>query len=46
MATRKYHKSKRFRKTRSKRQRGGNQEEKDKYLFDAIGSYDYDEVDS
>jgi len=37
MATRKYHKSnKRFRKTRSKRQRGGNQEEKDKYLFDAI----------
>jgi len=25
-----------FRKTRSKKQRGGNQEEKDKYLFDAI----------
>ena len=46
MATRKYHKSKRFRKTRSKRQRGGNQEEKDKYLFDAIGSYDYDEVEN
>ena len=46
MATRKYHKSKRFRKTRSKRQRGGNQEEKDKYLFDAIGIYDYDKVEN
>ena len=34
------------RKTRSKRQRGGNQEEKDKYLFDAIGIYDYDKVEN
>ena len=51
MATRKYHKKtkKPFRKTRSKRQRGGNsetQEEKDKYLFDAIGIYDYDKVEN
>ena len=37
--------NKRFRKTRSKRQRGGNQEEKDKYLFDTIGIYDYDKVE-
>ena len=37
---------KRFRKTRSKRQRGGNQEERDQSLFDAIGSYDYDEVEN
>ena len=37
--------NKRFRKTRSKRQRGGNQEEKDKYIFDAIGIYDYDKVE-
>ena len=41
MATRKYHKkskksNKRFRKTRSKPQRGGNQEELDKQLLDAI----------
>ena len=46
MTTRKYHKSKRFRKTRSKRQRGGNQEEKDTYLFDAIDIYNYDEVEN
>tara|TARA_E500000331_G_scaffold357686_1_gene420379 strand:+ start:3214 stop:3858 length:645 start_codon:yes stop_codon:yes gene_type:complete len=50
MAKRKCHKKtkKPFRKTRSKRQRGGNseaQEEKDKSLFDAIGNYDYDEVE-
>ena len=35
-------------KTRSKRQRGGNpdeQDEKDQYLFDAIGSYNYDKVE-
>ena len=32
-------------KTRSKRQRGENQKEKDKYLFDAIGIYDYDKVE-
>lgn len=41
-------KNSRGRKTRSKRQRGGNseaQEEKDKDLFDAIGNYDYDEVE-
>ena len=45
MATRKYHrKPNKFRKTK-KRQRGGNQEEKDKYLFDAIGIYDYDKVE-
>ena len=37
--------NKRFRKTRSKRQRGGNQKEKDKYIFDAIGIYDYDKVE-
>ena len=35
---------KRFRKTRSKRQRGGNQKEKD--LFDAIGIYDYAKVEN
>jgi len=45
MTTRKYHKSKRFRKTRSKRQRGGNQEEKD-YLFKAIDISDYDKVEN
>ena len=45
MATRKYHrKTKKFRKTK-KRQRGGNQEEKDNYLFEAIGIYDYDKVE-
>jgi len=45
MATRKYHrKTKKFRKTK-KRQRGGNQEEKDKDLFDAIDIYDYDKVE-
>ena len=33
------------RKTRSKRQRGGNQEEKDNYLFDAIDMDDADKVD-
>ena len=45
MATRKYHrKTNKFRKTK-KRQRGGNQEEKDNYLFDAIGIYDYDKVE-
>ena len=45
MATRKYHrKPNKFRKTK-KRQRGGNQEEKDKYLFDTIGIYDYDKVE-
>ena len=42
--------NKRFRKTRSKRQRGGNpeenQEEIDKYLFDAIGLSDYDKVEN
>ena len=40
---------KRFRKTRSTRQRGGNpndQEEKDTYLFGAIGIYDYDKVEN
>ena len=45
MATRKYHrKPNKFRKTK-KRQRGGNQEEKDKDLFDAIDIYDYDKVE-
>ena len=48
MTTRKYHrKPNKFRKTK-KRQRGGNseaQEEKDNYLFDAIGIYDYDKVE-
>jgi ankyrin repeat protein len=51
--TRKSKKSKKSkrkgRKTRSKRQRGGNseaQEEKDKYLFDAIDIYDYDKVEN
>jgi hypothetical protein len=45
MATRKYHrKPNKFRKT-NKRQRGGNQEEKDNYLFDAIGNHDYDNVE-
>ena len=45
MATRKYHrKPNKFRKTK-KRQRGGNQEEKDNYLFDAIGIYNYDKVE-
>jgi len=42
-------KNSRGRKTRSKRQRGGNseaQEEKDKYLFDAIDIFDYDEVEN
>ena len=39
-------KNSRGRKTRSKRQRGGNQEEKDNDLFDAIRSYDYDEVEN
>ena len=42
-------KNSRGRKTRSKRQRGGNseaQEEKDKYLFDAIEIYDYDNVEN
>jgi len=46
--------NKQFRKTRSKRQRGGNpeenqeenQEEKDKSLFDAIDIYDYDKVEN
>ena len=45
--SRKSKKSKR--KTRSKRQRGGNpndQEEKDTYLFGAIGIYDYDKVEN
>ena len=50
MATRKYHrKANTFRKARSKRQRGGNpddQDEKDTYLFDAIGIYDYDKVEN
>ena len=46
MATRKYHrKPNTFRKARSKRQRGGNPDEKDTYLFDAIGIYDYDKVE-
>jgi len=48
MATRKYHrKPNNFRKTK-KRQRGGNseaQEEKDKYLFDAIDIDDADKVE-
>jgi ankyrin repeat protein len=45
MATRKYNrKPNKFRKTK-KRQRGGNQEEKDNYLFYAIGIYDYDKVE-
>jgi hypothetical protein len=45
MATRKYHrKPNKFRKT-NKRQRGGNQEEKDKYLFDAIDIDDADKVE-
>ena len=39
-------KNSRGRKTRSKRQRGGNQKEKDTYLFDAIGNHDYDEVEN
>ena len=42
-------KNSRGRKTRSKKQRGGDsdaQEEKDKYLFDAIGIYDYDKVEN
>ena len=39
-------KNSRGRKTRSKRQRGENQEEKDNYLFDAIGIYDYDKVEN
>ena len=42
-------KNSRGRKTRSKRQRGGDseaQEEKDKYLFDAIDIYDYDKVEN
>lgn len=34
------------RKTRSKRQRGGNQKEKDKYLFDAIDIFDYDKIEN
>ena len=49
MGTRKNHKTKKFRKTRSKRQRGGNseaQEEKDKDLFDAIDISDYDKVEN
>ena len=53
MGTRKNNKfkksNKRFRKPRSKRQRGGNsetQEEKDKYLFDAIDIYDYNKVEN
>ena len=46
MATRKYHrKPNTFRKARSKRQRGGNQDEKDTYLFDAISKHDYDKVE-
>ena len=49
MATRKYHrKPNKFRKARSKRQRGGNQDdqdEKDTYLFEAIGNHDYDKVE-
>jgi len=45
MATRKYHrKPNKFRKAK-KRQRGGNPDEKDTYLFDAIGIYDYDKVE-
>ena len=41
--------NKKFRKTRSKKQRRGDsdaQEEKDKYLFDAIDIYDYDKVEN
>jgi ankyrin repeat protein len=34
------------RKTRTKKQRGGNQKEKDTYLFDAIDIYDYDKVEN
>ena len=46
MATRKYHrKTNKFRKTK-KRQRGGNQEEKDTYLFKAIDIPDYDKVEN
>jgi len=37
-------KNSRGRKTK-KRQRGGNQDEKDTYLFDAIGDHDYDKVE-
>ena len=47
--TRKSKKSKRKGRKTKKRQRGGNseaQEEKDKYLFDAIGIYDYDKVEN
>jgi hypothetical protein len=53
MATRKYHRkskksNKRFRKTRSKRQRGGNQEEEieeiNKFFFDAIVMDEADKV--
>jgi hypothetical protein len=47
MATRKYHrKPNTFRKARSKRQRGGNQDEKDTYLFDAIAHHRYDKVEN
>mgnify|MGYP003961885889 FL=1 len=50
MATQKYHrKSNKFRKTRSKKQRGGiseDQAEKDTYLFDAINIDDADEVEN
>ena len=49
MTTHKYKKSKPFRKSRSKRQRGGNseaQEEKDQYLFDAIDIFDYDKIEN
>ena len=47
MGTRKYHrKLNKFRKTRSKRQRGGNQEEMDIYLFGAIDIDDPDKVEN
>jgi ankyrin repeat protein len=38
--------NKRFRKTRSKRQRGGNPEEKDKFLFDTIKIGNINEVEN
>jgi ankyrin repeat protein len=44
MTTRKI--NKRFRKTRSKRQKGGNQEEKDNFLFDAIDMNETDKVET
>ena len=38
--------NKKSKRRTKKRQRGGNQEEKDNYLFDAIDIYDYDKVEN